>query len=126
MPKLGADTERLDLPSSTTADPVWVEIHKTLLLGDMVSLASDMGAGEKSIVLLERLLTDWNFTEDGTPATPKVPINVETISKLNIADFTFLSNWINDNLTAASAGLSTTEKKTSTSTSIPITEPLTS
>lgn len=136
MPKLGtAITERLFLPSTKDAtgeDIAWIDVRSNMLLGDIADMTKTEHQTDQLIILLSAIITDWNFTEDGTAGTPKLPITLGNVRQLDQVDFEHLANWAGDNLIKARAGVSDDEKKTLSDTStamstqdIPATTPLT-
>lgn len=127
MPKLGnTTTTKFWLPTTKDEpnedDRAYVELKNTLTMGDLLALNECKTDTERGIVLFGKIIKDWNFTEDGTPASPKLPINTENIDKLDPQDFVAISEWVNDNITDSLKGLNTEEKKRSSSTSIPVTD----
>ena len=127
MPKLGnSETQRLYLPTTeheaNEVDRAYVDVKTTLVLADLAAVTAAEDDVARTIVLLTRLITDWNFTEDGTPETGKLPIIAENVERLSSTDFIFLSQWIGDNMAESATGLTTDEKKSSSSTQIQVTE----
>jgi hypothetical protein len=120
MPKLGGNIQqtKLVLPSSTEGDEAWVIVSHDLSLEDMIAVEGADSQTEAGIISLGRLIKDWNYTEDGTPDSPKVPITRDTVLQLTPEDFNFLSNWFVDLKSKKEAGLSAEEKKASGSTSV--------
>lgn len=105
--------ERFYLPS-TLADPedqrAWVEIDiSPRRVGDLASLNGNMSPGEMGIAMVAGRIKAWNFTDDEGST---VPVNAETVSLIDIEDFTFLQGKIKDDVE-----LSNGEKKTSFDTS---------
>lgn len=119
MPKLGStDTTRLELPSTKDSeDKAWIEVRTTLLLGDVAEMTKHDGITDQTIALISKVVSAWNYTEDGTPGTAVLPITTENINKLNIQDFKFIAAWVTDNLETTQAGVSDDEKKTLSDTS---------
>jgi hypothetical protein len=129
MPTLGSQsTTRFWLPSSAgEAEEInrgYVELKEKLNLGDLMALQDCKTDAERGIVLLTRLIKDWNFTVDGTPTSEKLPIIGKNIEEFQPQDFIALTEWVNENIADSLTGLTDDEKKTSSSTSIPVTEPL--
>lgn len=124
MPKLGiTETKRLYLPSTqdatVEADKAYVDIKQKLLLGDLTVVNEAESDIERAIILMSRLITSWNFTDENGEA---IAPTVESVKKLETEDFIFLSTWIEENLADSMTGLSNDEKKRQSSTSIPVTE----
>lgn len=90
--------ERLDIPDEPGE---WVEIRSTTA-GDLIGVEQ---RDDSTFVLLAKRIKAWSYD---------APVNAESISRLDIPTFTFLSNY----------GLrSEDEKKDSGSQSSPTTEP---
>lgn len=115
MPKLdNVATERLNLPSSTSDDPAWVDVKTTLLLNDLVAVTDANSDTERAITLLSSLITAWNFTDkDGVAVEP----TSENIGKLRVEDFTYLSDYVGKHMSDVTRGLDNAEKKASSSAS---------
>lgn len=113
MPLLGqtSPSERLYLKSTLAMpehDRAWVDVRKELVTGDIVDaedMASDM---QRGLFMLTRLIQDWNFTD---AAGAKVPITVEAIKLLPVADFTQLTEYLQNNITLPDSGEETKKKE---------------
>ncbi len=124
MPKLGVDTRttKLYLPSTkdepNEADRAFVVIRSKLRGGNIVDI-SEMEGGNilKGLAALTFLIESWNYTEDGTPNSPMIPISEDSIRKLDDDDFGFLSEWALAHVINKPVGLTDEQKKSSMSTS---------
>lgn len=85
----------------------WVTMDTgSMLAGDLAAVEeSDLGL--KSLVVLQRRILDWSFTE---PSGEKAPITVENVACILRGDFIYLCGQIQDN--AVQAGLTPEQKKT--------------
>jgi hypothetical protein len=119
MPTLGQiETTKLDLPSTAgqpESEQAHVIVKTKLVIGDLLAINEAKTDTERGVVLLTRIIADWNFTKNGAP----VPVTVESIEQLAPEDFVFLSEWVGANLTDSLAGLSKDEKKDLSSPSTP-------
>lgn len=83
-------TKKLDLPSSTKEDPVWVEIYEEALAGDVEQMANagDL-RGYAMVTGIVNIIKDWNFfNDDGV----KEEINIDNVRRLKQKDLTFILN----------------------------------
>lgn len=117
-----ATTHKVYLPSTANAenedDRVWVEFKDQLQLSDKVGAASGRNVGDSVVNGLSSLIVAWNYTEDGTPNTPMIPITAELIDKV-INDPQDVKLVMEEYYKAVqnTKHLSTEEKKTSLGTS---------
>lgn len=82
-------TKKVDLPSSTKDDPVWVEIYTEALSGDFEDVAN-VGEKKGSAIIqgIVNIIKDWNFfKEDGVT---KEDINIDNVRRLTQEDLLFL------------------------------------
>lgn len=129
MPSLKkSTTTKVFLPSTAELtdenDRVWFELKTTLLLSDYAAFTDETDPTKQAILLLSKVVVDWNLNVDGEPDT-KLPITVENIDEFagqNLSDFAYLSELIGKSLAANTKGLSTDEKKTSSLDSTAVTE----
>ena len=113
MPKLGQfTTSQIELPStSDSEDKAFVEVKTKLNLGDSADLYKVENEMDRTILGLTLIIVNWNYTEDGTPDTPKLPINESTVRQLDPSDFVFLANKLTEMREEQEAGLSKSEQK---------------
>jgi hypothetical protein len=130
MPKLlgQAHATKLSLPSTkdepNEGDRAWVEIRSRLSLGDIADIAElSTGPTSQNLLGLSKLITNWNYTEDGTPNTPKMEITLDNVRKMDPVDFDFLTDWLDQQVGKALEGLGVEEKKASTATSTGVAGP---
>lgn len=122
MPRIDVrKTKRVFLPSTkdlSEADQAWVDLYTDITVGETAAI-NEMNLDDVSegIEILKYLISDWNFTEDGTANTSKIEISHDNVAKLNKDDYIFLSNFYTKLHSAASEGLSQEEKKVSTGSS---------
>lgn len=118
MPKLGATTTKLTMPSSTDDDPAWIEIKTVLYPLDILDLQENPGNEYNTFCeVAARSIVAWNYVDvaDGSPITP----TADWIDKLPNEDKKILSEHISALMAKSFEGLSNDEKKT---LSAPLTE----
>lgn len=106
-------TQRLDKdgnPTAPEADWGFVVMDTSpFCAADTQNIEQGMKGGQISIVALAGRIRDWNFVApDGTP----IPINTQTVGKMNAADYGHLMN-----LMTGDDGVTEDEKKASSVTS---------
>lgn len=116
MTKLGSTTVNLTMPSSTDADPAWVEIKTALYPLDIIDLQEKSDNDYKLFCeVAARATSAWNYTDlDGNPIQP----TADWIDKLPNEDKITLSQHVTKLIADSFEGLSNDEKKT-------LSEPLT-
>lgn len=80
--------KKLDLPNSKDkpeAEKAWVKIRTNITSGD-VRAVNEAELDRKNIVLMARLIVDWNYEDDGQ----QTPITEETIDTLELEDYNFI------------------------------------
>ncbi len=122
------NTHRVFLPSTADApdenDRVWLDIKDSLLLSDKIDASVGDSTGDKIINGLASIITAWNYTEDGTPDSPMIPITGEIIDAqiVDPEDVKLLVEEYSKTV-QATQGLSVDEKKTSLDTTPPASTP---
>ena len=119
MPKLADNTRRpskkVNLPSSTKDDPVWVEIFTEALSGDFEDVAN-IGDKKGTAIIqgVVNIIKDWNFTKENGD---KEEVNVDNVRRLRQEDLVFLLQQVDayDSLNV----LDDTQKKSLATTSSP-------
>ncbi len=87
MPVLN-DTRQTKKVALKTIKGGEVEIYTSLKFGDFVGVETANNDIERGIVMLEKIIKDWNLTDkDGN----KLPVNMENIKKLDIQDVAILT-----------------------------------
>lgn len=81
-------TKKIELPSSTPDNEVWVEIYTDALAGDFEEMANVADKRGTAIFAgIVNIIKDWNFEkDDGT----KEDINLENVRRLKQSDIIFL------------------------------------
>lgn len=104
MPQLKQATSKINryhLPSTASlpeTEQAWVSMDiGEMLGGDVMDLmdGDKSGAGTLSCALLATRIKEWNFTEDGTPNTPVVPITADNVRGMQVEDLTYLLSQFN-------------------------------
>lgn len=118
------NTHRVYLPSTFNEenedDRVWLEIKDSLLLSDKLNNIVGRDAGERVVNGLASAIVAWNYTEDGTPDSPMIPIT-EAIINAQITEPEDVKLLFEEyqKTVEATKGLSTEQKKTSLDTTPP-------
>lgn len=116
-------TVKLYLPSTKDeadeANKYFVMAKTKLVIGDILDINDAKTDRERGLIMLEKVISDWNNTDD---AGETVPVSAQSINDdLDPADFAFLVEWCGENITKSLSGLSNDQKKTSSSLSAPVT-----
>jgi len=86
MPKIEDTIKKIDiiLPSNKE---VKLTIRKGMSVGDLEEVNIEEDDFKRSIIMLEKMIVSWNFTDkDENP----LPIVYDNIRKLNISDMNFI------------------------------------
>ncbi len=116
---------RLVLPSTAhlpEEQQAVVYVNSRLSIGDLMSINQADTDEQRGYVMLAAVIKDWNNTVSND-SSEKLAINADTIrEEIDQNDFMFLSEWVNEHITKSLNGLTTEQKKTSSSVSIPVTD----
>jgi hypothetical protein len=113
MPSLAKKSEvaRFFLPSTkdaAEADKAWVDLEVgAVVAGDLVDIDDKTTKVGATIKLLVSRLRDWNFTDTVEGVETKIPINEESMRRMDMNDFGYLATKVNSDV----QGLSDEQKK---------------
>lgn len=112
---------RLYLPSTEDAeenDKIWVDVRSKLRLGDVIDAVTKENPS-LALATLAGIIVDWNLYEvdENKTETEKMVINSDNIRRLNMKDYYFLVNWLDEQTQAQQQGASNAENLVSTGSS---------
>lgn len=88
MPKIEDTIKIIDIKLKSNQEVV-ISIRDGISVGDLEAVNREEDAFKKTILMLEKMIVKWNFTDkDEKP----LPIIYENISKMNILDLNYIVN----------------------------------
>jgi tetrahydromethanopterin S-methyltransferase subunit A len=112
------DVVRLYLPSTEgneEKDRIWVDVRNKVRLGDMINGAG-LGTLPVAVGAIAAIIVDWNLYLDDAD-TIKMPITAEYVNKIELKDYYFLTNWLDEQTEKQKDGASKEENLVSTASS---------